>query len=74
MGYKSHDTLVAPSKCNFNLPLSKRIFLDKWNISSIIPISKSGSRSNIENKRELAMLPTIGKLFEPKSHVNEPTE
>lgn len=58
------STLAVPL-CNlFNRSLSNGIFPTRWKTSSITPIFKSGSRSNIENYRGIAILPTIGKFFE----------
>lgn len=48
----------------FNQSLSTGIFPTRWKTSYITPIFKSGSRSNVENYRGVAILPTIGKLFE----------
>lgn len=47
----------------FNLSLSSK-FPDRWKESYIVPIFKSGSRSDVECYRGVAILPTFGKLFE----------
>ena len=44
--------------------LSTRIFPDRFKISELTPIHKSGSRNDVGNYRGVAILPTIGKLFE----------
>lgn len=36
----------------------------RWKSSYVTPIFKSGSRSDVVNYRSVAVLPTIGKLFE----------
>lgn len=58
------DSLAAPLQLIFNKSLSSGIFPDRWKISYISPIFKSGSRKNVENYRGVAILPTLGKLFE----------
>ena len=40
------------------------MFLIRWKASYITPIFKSGSRTMVENYRGIAILPTLGKLFE----------
>jgi hypothetical protein len=56
--------LSKPLHHLFNLSLSTRVFPDRWKISHLTPIHKNGSRNNVENYRGVAILPTIGKLFE----------
>lgn len=58
------NELSSPLHYLFNLSLSVRIFPDRWKISELTPIHKSGSRNEISNYRGVAILPTIGKLFE----------
>lgn len=48
----------------FNASLSSGIFPTRWKVWRVTPIFKSGSRSNVENYRGIAILPTIGKFFE----------
>lgn len=60
---KCADTLCAPLLRIFNLSLSKG-FPNRWKESYVVPIFKSGSRSDIECYRDIAILPTFGKLFE----------
>lgn len=56
--------LSAPIHRLFNMSLSKRKFSDRWKISELTPIHKSGSRNDVSNYRGVAILPTIGKLLE----------
>ena len=58
------EHLSGPLLHIFNLSLSKGEFPMRWKTSHVTPIFKSGSRSNIENYRGVAILPTFGKLFE----------
>ena len=58
------NSLSVPLTFIFNKSLSVGIFPQKWKISYISPIHKSGSRRSVENYRGVAILPTIGKLFE----------
>lgn len=56
-------SLSFPLYCIFNLSLSSK-FPDRWKESYVVPIFKSGSRSDVECYRGVAILPTFGKLFE----------
>lgn len=58
------ESLATPLTFIFNQSLAFGIFPNRWKISHITPIFKSGSRSSIENYRGIAILPTLGKLFE----------
>ena len=57
-------TLVVPLQNIYNASLKFGTFPNRWKPSFIIPIFKSGSRSNIENYRGIAILSAFGKLFE----------
>lgn len=61
---KCAATLAKPLHTIFNESLASGIFPHKWKRSSVSPVFKKGSRSNIENYRCIAKLPTIAKLFE----------
>ncbi|XP_037811948.1 uncharacterized protein LOC119603822 [Lucilia sericata] len=56
--------LVLPLTYLFNASLSIGYFPDSWKKSYIIPLFKSGVRSNILNYRGIAKLSVIPKLFE----------
>lgn len=58
------EVLSTPLLHLFNSSLSTRIFPDRWKISELTPIHKSGSRNDVGNYRGVTILPTIGKLFE----------
>lgn len=57
-------SLCQPLHRLFNESLSTGHFPSIWKSSRITPIFKSGSRKQITNYRGIAILPTIGKLFE----------
>lgn len=57
-------SLVTPLTFIFNYSLKVGVFPTRWKTSYIIPIFKSGSRLKVENYRGIAILPTLGKLFE----------
>lgn len=56
--------LVTSLSTIFNLSFSKRKYPTKWKASYLTPVFKSGSRSDVENYRGVAILPTFGKLFD----------
>ncbi|XP_046806162.1 uncharacterized protein LOC124419723 [Lucilia cuprina] len=56
--------LISPLTYLFNASLSNGYFPDFWKKSYIIPLFKSGNRSNISNYRGIAKLSVIPKLFE----------
>lgn len=56
--------LCYPLCCIFNMSLFYGVFPDRWKLSYITPIFKSGSRAVVNNYRGVAILPTLGKLFE----------
>jgi Reverse transcriptase (RNA-dependent DNA polymerase) len=58
------DTLAYPLHNIFNRSLSLGKFPDSWKKSYLIPIYKSGGRTNTENYRGIAILSTLPKLFE----------
>lgn len=60
---KCSDTFCTPLLRIFNLSLTIG-FLVRWKGSYVVPIFKSGSRSDVECYRGIAILPTFGKLFE----------
>lgn len=53
-------SLANPLHKLFNLSLSTGTFPDRWKTAYITPIFKSG----VENYRGIAILPTLGKVFE----------
>lgn len=58
------ESLVQPLHFIFNRSLATGVFPAQWKMSYITPIFKSGSRKAVENYRGIAILPTLGKLFE----------
>lgn len=58
------DYLIKPLAFIFNLSLQTGTYPDRWKVSRVTPIPKSGSRSSVENYRPVAVLCGAGKLFE----------
>ena len=56
--------LSKPLSIIFNESLSMGQFPTEWKSYSVRPIFKKGSRSEVENYRCIANLPTIAKFFE----------
>lgn len=61
---KCAQSLSGPLTVVFNKSLFAGIFPHVWKLSHITPIFKSGSRKQITNYRSIAILPSVGKLFE----------
>jgi hypothetical protein len=55
---------VLPHLVIGNRSLETCIFLDRWKLSVVTPIFKSGRRNDISNHRGIAILSAIAKLFE----------
>lgn len=58
------SSLSRPLSLIFQTSLNAGLFLDSWKFSTISPIFKSGSKSDITNYRGIAKLLVIPKLFE----------
>jgi len=58
------DVLSKPLSLIFNVSLSSGTFPTDWKESYVIPLHKSGPKSNIRNYRGIAKLSVIPKLFE----------
>ena len=58
------DQLCNPLARLFNLSLRKAIFPDVWKIAHLIPVFKSGDRSDYRNYRPISLLSNIGKCME----------
>lgn len=61
---KCADALTFPLTMLFNLSIKFGFFPEIWKNSYIIPLFKSGSKTEIANYRGIAKLCTIPKLFE----------
>jgi hypothetical protein len=48
----------------FNRSLASCVFPDRWKLSFVTPIFKSGKRNDVSNYRGIVILSTVGKLFE----------
>lgn len=57
-------TLAEPLTTIFNISISHGYFPKLWKDSYIIPLHKSGSKSDVRNYRGIAKLSQIPKLFE----------
>lgn len=58
------EALAVPLTLMFNMSIKYGYFPKIWKDSFIIPLFKSGNKSNISNYRGIAKLSTIPKLFE----------
>lgn len=56
--------LLNPLQVVFNLIIKRSVYPDKWKISKVIPIYKSGIRQDIKNYRPISILSSVSKIFE----------
>ena len=63
------DVLSYPLTHLFNLSLSQGIFPDAFKVAKVIPIFKSGERTNQSNYRPISLLSNLGKLLEKVVHI-----
>jgi hypothetical protein len=61
---KCAESLSMPLSLIFNKSLSVGVFPTLWKEARIVPIYKSGDKSNVENFRPISILPVFGKVFE----------
>lgn len=58
------ETLAEPLSAIFAKSISKSIYPDRWKTCHIVPIHKSGAKSNVSNYRGVSIMPTVAKVFE----------
>ena len=61
---KTCDTVCVPLSLLFNLSFSKAQFPTQWKIASVMPLFKNGDKTSASNYRPIALLSTVGKVFE----------
>lgn len=60
--------ITRPLLLLFKLSASSMKYPDKWKISHITPIHKSGDTSNVENYRPISILSAVAKIFDKLLH------
>lgn len=58
------ETLAEPLSAIFAKSISKSIYPDRWKTCHIVPIHKSGAKSNVSNYRGVSIMPNFAKVFE----------
>lgn len=58
------ETVCTPLKQLFNLSLSLGTFPEQWKTALVLPLFKNGERQLPSNYRPIALLSTVGKVFE----------
>lgn len=61
---KLSNSISLPMTLLFNKSLTEAKYPTTWKESFIIPVFKSGNRSNVQNYRPISILCTISKVFE----------
>jgi hypothetical protein len=64
----SAEQISAPLTYLINLSLMTGVFPTDWKTAKVIPIHKSGTRSNFDNFRPISILPAISKIIERIIH------
>ena len=54
----------------FNQSFSTGIFPERWKCATVVPLFKSGDRTDVGNYRPISLLPLPGKLLEKIAHHN----
>ena len=57
----------------FNCSLNECTFPDAWKKATVVPLQKSGDKSNVNNLRPVSLLPLPGKLLEKLFHMKVST-
>ena len=66
---KDSATIIAPPlNHNINLSLQHGLIPLEWKSEKIVPIHKSGSKSDFDNYRPISILPSISKVIEKIVH------
>ena len=57
--------IISHSLCRiYSLSIESGIFPDRWKITRVAPIFKSGSTEDRSNHRPISVLPVVSRLFE----------
>ncbi|XP_075167423.1 uncharacterized protein LOC142239520 [Haematobia irritans] len=57
-------SVCLPLRLIFNKSLQSGLFIDRWKISFVTPIFKSGNKTDISNYRPISKLSNVSKVFE----------
>ncbi|XP_075150461.1 uncharacterized protein LOC142224560 [Haematobia irritans] len=61
---KCSRSLILPLKIIFSKSLKSGFFLQKWKYTIVVPVYKSGQKSNVTNYRPISKLSNVAKLIE----------
>ena len=64
------ELLALPLEKIYNESLKTGIFPIKWKIAKIVPIFKSGDKTNVKNYRPISILSVFGKILESLVYQN----
>ena len=65
----SADAITTSLTFLFNRSLSSAVFPSIWKMGKVVPIFKSGDRTNASNYRPITILPVLSKIIEKAVHM-----